>query len=83
MFISFAQYNKFFHKTIFMAVRVTFDVLEYILTSILRGNRNNHIPCWDAECENLYRTFPQSPQGSNSNGAATELLLRLDKKRRD
>ena len=51
--------------------------------SITSGRRNNHIPCWDDECENLYRTFLQSPEGSNSNRAATALLLRLDKKRRD
>ena len=51
--------------------------------SIPRGRPNSHIPCWDAKCENLYRTFLQSPEGSDSNGAATTLLLRLDKKRRD
>ena len=51
--------------------------------SIPCGRRNNHITCWDAECENLYRTFLQSLEGSDSNGAATALLLRLDKKRRD
>ena len=48
--------------------------------SIPRGGRNNHIRCWDAECENFYRTFLQSPEGSDSNRAATVLLLRLDKK---
>ena len=51
--------------------------------SIPRGRRNNHIPCWNAECENLYRTFLQSPEGSDSNWAATALLLRLDNKRGD
>ena len=51
--------------------------------SISRGCRNNHIPCWDAECENLYRTFRQPSERSDSNRAATSLLLRLDKKRRD
>ena len=50
---------------------------------IPRGCRNNNISCWGAECENLYHTFLQSREGSNSNGAATALLLRLDKKRRD
>ena len=50
---------------------------------IPRDRRNNHVPCWDAECENLYRTFLQSPEGSDSNRAATALLLKLDKKRRD
>ena len=51
--------------------------------SIPRGRRNSHLPCWHAECENLYRTFLQSPEGSDSNGIATALLLRLEKKRRD
>ena len=51
--------------------------------SIPRGRRNNHISRWDAECENLYHTFLQSSEGSNSKGAATVLLLRLDDKRRD
>ena len=51
--------------------------------SIPRGRRNNHISCWDAECENLCCAFLQSPEGSNSNGAVTALLLRLDKKYRD
>ena len=53
------------------------------INSIPRGRRNNHISCWDAEYENLYRTFLKSPEGSDSNGAATALLLGLDKKRRD
>ena len=30
--------------------------------TIPRGYRNNYIPCWDAECESLYKTFLQSPQ---------------------
>ena len=51
--------------------------------SISRGYRNNHMPCWNAECENLYRTFLQSPEGSDSSRATTALPLRLDKKRRD
>ena len=51
--------------------------------SIPYGLRNNHIPCWDAECKNLYRAFLQSPKKGDSNRAATARLLRLDKKRRD
>ena len=46
--------------------------------SIPRGCQNNHIP-WDAECESLYRTFLHSPEGNDTNRAATALLLRLDK----
>ena len=30
---------------------------------IPRGRRSNHIPCWDAECEDLYQHFLQSPGG--------------------
>ena len=51
--------------------------------TIPRGYRNNYIPCWDAECEALYKTFLQSPQGDDSGLAATALLAKLDRKRRD
>ena len=51
--------------------------------TIPRGYRNNYIPCWDAECESLYKTFLQSPQGDDSSLAATTLLAKLDRKRRD
>ena len=50
---------------------------------IPRGRRNDHIPCWDAKCENLYQMFLQSPEGSDSSRAASALLSRLDRKRRD
>ena len=51
--------------------------------TIPRGYGNNYIPCWDAECESLYKTFLQSPQGDDSSLAATALLAKLDRKRRD
>ena len=51
--------------------------------TIPRGYRNNYISCWDAEYESLYRTFLQSPQGDDSSLAATALLAKLDRKRRD
>ena len=51
--------------------------------TIPRGYRNNYIPCWDAECESLYKTFLQSPQGDDSSLAATAVLAKLDRKRRD
>ena len=47
------------------------------------GYRNNYIPCWDAECESLYKNFLQTPQGDDSSLAATALLAKLDRKRRD
>ena len=51
--------------------------------TISRGYRNSYIPCWDAECESLYKTFLQSPQGDDSSLAATALLTKLDRKQRD
>ena len=51
--------------------------------TIPRGYRNNYIPCWDAECESLYKTFLQSSQGDDSSLAATALLAKLDRNRRD
>ena len=50
---------------------------------IPRGRRNNCIPCWDAECENLYQTHLQYPEGHEFSRAATAMLARLDRKRRD
>ena len=38
---------------------------------------------WDAECESLNKTFLQSPQGDDSSLAATALLAKLDRKRKD
>ena len=37
--------------------------------------RNNCIPCCDAECENLYQTFLQYPEGHGSSRAATAFQL--------
>ena len=51
--------------------------------TIPRGYRNNYIPCWDAKCESLYKTFLQSIQGDDSSLAATALFAKLDRKRRD
>ena len=48
--------------------------------TIPRRYRNNNIPCWDAECESLYNTFLQSPQGDDSSLVATALLAKLDRK---
>ena len=63
------------------------DICNVIRTaatySIPHSRQSNHIPCWDSECENFYRTFRQSSEGSDPNRAATALLLMLDKKRRD
>ena len=45
--------------------------------------QNNYILCWDAECEFLYKSFLQSPQGDDSSLAATAPLAKLDRKQRD
>ena len=50
--------------------------------TIPRGYQNNYVPCWDAECKLLYKTFLQSPQGDDSSLAATTLFAKLDRKRR-
>ena len=42
-----------------------------------------NIPCWDAECESLYKTFLHSPQRDDSSLASTALLAKLDRKWRD
>ena len=47
------------------------------------GYQSNYIPCWDAECEFLYKTFLHSPKGDDSSLAAIALLAKLDRKRRD
>ena len=47
------------------------------------GYRNNYIPCWDAECESLFKTFLQTPQEDDSSLTATALVVKLDRKRRD
>ena len=47
------------------------------------GYRNNYVPNWVAECKSLYKTFLQSPQKDDSSLAATALLAKLDRKRRD
>ena len=46
------------------------------------GRRNNHIPCWDSECDNLYRMFLRI-DGNNYSRAATALFTRLDRKGRN
>ena len=51
--------------------------------TIPREYRNNYIPCWDAECESLYKTFLQSSQGDDSSLVATALFAKLDRRRRD
>ena len=48
--------------------------------TIPRGYQNNYIPCWDAECESLYKTFLRFPLEDDSSLAATALLAKLERK---
>ena len=58
-------------------------IKKAVKKTIPRGYRNNYIPCWDAECESLYKTFLQSTQGDDSSLGATALFAKLDRKLRD
>ena len=49
---------------------------------LLVCQRNNRIPCWNAECK-TFTKFLQYPEGHGSSRAATALLARLDRKRRN
>ena len=51
--------------------------------TIPRWYQNNYIPCWDAECEFLYKIFLQSFQGDDSSLASRAVAAKLDRKRRD
>ena len=50
--------------------------------TIPRGRRRNYIPCWDEECESLYKDFTSNPDGPESTRTASALLQKLDKERR-
>ena len=83
--------NKF-AKTFLAAVSLDVDAAYQDFCNTIKkaakktvpcGYRNNYVPCLDAECESLYKTFLQSPQRDHSSLAATALLAKLDRKRRD
>ena len=48
--------------------------------TIPRGRRRNYTPCWDEECESLYKDFTSAPEGSESRMTASALLQNLTKK---
>ena len=52
-------------------------IKKVVKKTIPRGYPNNYIPCWDAECESLYKNFLQFLQGD------TALFSKLDRKWRD
>ena len=44
------------------------------------GRRKNYVPCWDKQCETLYRSFIRAPVRTDSDRAASSLLSRLEHK---
>ena len=50
---------------------------------IPRGRRMNYVPCWDKECETLYRSFIRAPVGTASDRATSSLLSRLQQKKQE
>jgi len=60
------------------------DICESLLSAakqcILCGCRNNHVPCWDKDCETFYCSFTRAPVGTDSDRAASSLLSQLQQK---
>jgi len=50
---------------------------------IPRGRRKNYVPCWDKDCETLYRSFTRAPVGTDSDRAASSLLSQLEEKQQE
>jgi len=63
------------------------DFCESLLSAaklcIPRGRRKYYVPCWDKECETLYRSFTQAPVGTDSDRAASSLLSQLGQKKQE
>ena len=75
--------RRFNYSTTLPTCRFSSTIKKAAKKTIPRGYRNNYIPCWDAESESLYKTFLQSPQRDDLSLAATALLAKLDRKRKD
>ena len=50
--------------------------------TIPRGRRRNYTPCWDEECESLYKDFTAACYKPESRRTASTLLQKLDEERR-
>ena len=48
--------------------------------TIPRGRGRNCTPCWDEECESLYKDFTSAPDGPESTRTASALLQNSTKK---
>jgi len=63
------------------------DFCESLLSAakhcIPRGRRKNYVPCWDKECETLYRFFIRAPVGTDSDRAASSLLSWFGQKKQE
>jgi len=50
---------------------------------ISRGRRKKYVPCWEKECETIYRSFLCAGAGTASDRAASSLLSWLDQKKQE
>ena len=50
---------------------------------IPHGRRKNYVPCWDKECETLYRSFTQALVGTDSDRAASSLPSKLGQEKQE
>jgi len=44
------------------------------------GRRKNYVPCWDKECETVYRSFTRALVGTDSDRATSSLLSQVGQK---
>ena len=59
------------------------SLLSVAKQCIPRGRRKNYVPCWDKDCETLYRSFIRAPAGTDFDSAASSLLSRLGQKKQE
>jgi len=50
---------------------------------ISRGRRKKYVPCWEKECETIYRSFLRARAGTASDRAASSLLSWLEQKKQE
>jgi len=58
-------------------------LLDAAKKHVPRGVRKNYVPCWDVECEELLHAHNEAKSNSERAAAATELMTRLNTKRRE
>ena len=51
--------------------------------SVPRGYQKNYIPCWDEECQQLYKHHIAATSSEGSEATANILIKHLDEKRQE